>query len=344
MPLLGALRRVLMAPSLDEVSFTGRAFSLDPTDRTRALEAIPQAVVTGFEWGIEDRDVATTERRLALVGPEHRGFAYEGATMACAIRDATGPRRHRVKTLLRGGGRDHIFLNYIGIGFAMAKLPRPLWRHLTPTLDTLDGPEFYPALRWLCVDGYGFDRAYFSTATWVDGQRRDTPYAFESHTRHTGYWQRAVDQGTGRALWFIHGGHTDRVGAAVRAFAADRHADLFSGVGLAATFAGGASAASLATLRHTAGPHAAHLAQGAVFAAKARHHAGHIPGHSHSALHALTGLSADAAARLADDCAPTGPGGDLPSYEIWRRALRTRLRAAGLFEHAGSRRPAGAPN
>jgi enediyne biosynthesis protein E2 len=342
-PLLGTLRRVLMAPSLHEVSFTGRGFTLVPTDRTRALEAVPQAVVTGFEWGIEDRDLATTERRLALVDPEHRGFAYEGATMACAIRDAIGPRRHRVSTLLRGGGKDHIFLNYIGIGFALAKLPRPLWRHLIPTLDTLDGPEFYPALRWLCVDGYGFDRAYFDTDTWVKGQRRDTPYTFDGHSA---YWQRAVDQGTGRALWFIHGGHTDRVGAAVRAFASDRHADLWSGVGLAATFAGGASAAALATLRHTAGPHTAHLAQGAVFAAKARHHAGHLPGHTHTALHALTGLSADAAARLADDSAPTSGahGGDLPSYEAWRQTLRARLSATDLFEHTGSRRPAGAPN
>lgn len=323
MPALGALRRLIMAPSLDDVSFAGRGFPVEPDERTRQLEAVPQAVVTGFEWGIEDKDLATTERRLALVDPLNRGFAYEGATMACAVRDAMGPNRHRTRDLLRGGGRPHIFLNYIGIGFAMAKLPRPLWKKVVPDLTE---PGLYPAMSWLCVDGYGFDRAYFDTGTWVGGQRMDAPYDWD---QDRSYWQRAFDQGVGRALWFIHGGHTGNVSAAVRAFAGDRQADLWSGVGLAATFAGGSTAADLAALREEAGALAGHLAQGAVFAAKARHHAGFVPEHSGAAVHVFTGLSVDAVARLADDCAATAPeNGVGPAYEVWRRRVRTRLSTA----------------
>lgn len=325
MPALGALRRLAMAPSLDEVSFRGRGFAVEASERTRKLESVPQAVVTGFEWGIEDRDLETTERRLALVDPENRGFAYEGATMACAIRDAMGPRGHRTRDLLRGGGRPHIFLNYIGIGFAMAKLPRPLWKKLVPDLRE---PEYYPAMNWLCVDGYGFDRAYFDTTRWVGGQRQDTPYDWDGHPA---YWQRAFDQGVGRALWFIHGGHTGHVSAAVRAFAADRQPDLWSGVGLAATFAGGTTSADLAALRQEAGAALGHLAQGSVFATKARHHARHVPWHSAAAVEAFTGLSVEAVARLADDCAPTGPeAGAGPAYETWRRNVRERLTAPAV--------------
>ncbi|NNJ08528.1 DUF1702 family protein, partial [Streptomyces sp. PKU-MA01144] len=137
------------------------------------------------------------------------------------------------------------------------------------------------------------------------------------------------DQGVGRALWFIHGGHAGNVSAAVRAFAGDRQADLWSGVGLAATFAGGSTAADLAGLREEAGALAGHLAQGAVFAAKARHHAGFVPEHSGAAVHAFTGLSVDAVARLADDCAATAPeNGVGPAYEVWRRRVRTRLSTA----------------
>ncbi|MEU8521290.1 DUF1702 family protein [Streptomyces sp. NPDC048577] len=322
MPALGTLRRLAMAPSLDDVSFAGRGFAVEPTERTRRLEAVPQAVVTGFEWGIEDKDLATTERRLALVDPLNRGFAYEGATMACAIRDTMGPNRHRARALLRGGGRPHIFLNYIGIGFAMAKLPRVLWKKLVPDLSE---PEFYPAMSWLCVDGYGFDRAYFDTDTWVGGQRLDAPYDWDGDPS---YWQRAFDQGVGRALWFIHGGHVAHVTAAVGAFAGDRRADLWSGVGLAATFAGGTTAADLAALREAAGEYLGDLGQGAVFAAKARHHAGYVPEHSAAAVHAFTGLTVDAVDRLADDCAADTPDSRIgPAYEVWRSNVRGRLRA-----------------
>ncbi|MFI5642217.1 DUF1702 family protein [Streptomyces goshikiensis] len=321
-PVLGALRRLAMAPSLAEVSFAGRGFPVEPSARTRKLEAVPQAVVCGFEWGIEDRDLATTERRLSMIEPEVQGFAYEGATMACAIRDVMGPQGHRTRDLLQGGGKPHIFLNYIGIGFAMARLPRPLWKKLVPDLD---GPEYYPAMSWLAVDGYGFDRAYFDTARWVDEQRLDTPYAWEGDAD---YFQRAVDQGIGRALWFINGGHTAQVGAAVRRFAGDRHPDLWSGVGLAATFAGGATAAELATLVKEAGESRDHLGQGSVFAAKARHHAGFVPEHTRTAVHAFTGLEVDAVARLADDCAATGADPEVgPAYEVWRKGVREQLLA-----------------
>ncbi|MFF9347133.1 DUF1702 family protein [Streptomyces sp. NPDC014734] len=317
----GALRRLILAPSLDEVGFAGRGFEVEPTEGTRHLEAVPQAVVCGFEWGIADRDLAETERRLSMVDQELRGFAYEGATMACVVRDAMGPRGgDRTRTLLEGGGRPHIFLNYIGVGFAMARLPRPLWKKALPVLTDAD---LYPAMSWLAVDGYGFDLAYFHTRRWVGEQRVPEPYPFEGDAA---YFPRAVDQGIGRALWFIHGGCTDRVAAAVHAFAADRQADLWSGVGLAATFAGGSAPAGLAALRTASGHHAPHLAQGSVFAAKGRHRAGFVPRHTRQAAHAFTGLDVDSLARLADDCAPDGAAtGNGPAYETWRRNTRERF-------------------
>ncbi|MFF5160759.1 DUF1702 family protein [Streptomyces sp. NPDC000348] len=316
----GALRRAVMAPSLTEVSFAGRGFPVSPTEETRRLEGVPQAVVCGFEWAIGDRSLADTERRLAMVDADVRGFAYEGATMACAVRDVMGRRGRRTRDLLQGdGGRPHIFLNYIGIGFAMARLPRPLWRGILPRLT---GAEYYPAMNWLAVDGYGFDRAYFDTARRVDRQRRPRPYPWQGDAD---YFLRAVDQGIGRALWFIHGAHVGHVTAAVAAFAEQRRADLWSGVGLAATFAGGAPALMTA-LRRNAGPHGGHLAQGAVFAAKARHHSGHVPEHTRAAVHALTGLEVRAAAELADDCAvPAAGGGAVPAYELWRRRVREQV-------------------
>lgn len=320
---LGSLRRLVLAPSLHSVSFAGRKFPVTPTSATARLEVIPQSVVVGFEWGIEARGTAEVEQRLAMVEPEMRGFAYEGAAMAFTVRDAV--RGHRTRELILGSGRPHFFLAYIGIGFAMARLPRPLWRKVLPDLSEI---PFHPTMSWLAVDGYGFDRAYFDTARWVDRQYRPAPYPWGGHP---GYFPRAVDQGIGRALWFIHGGRAPAVAAAVERFTEDRRADLWSGVGLAATFAGGATATELGGLRDTAARAgcAADLAVGAVFAVKARHYAQFVPDHTVTAAFELTGRGIDEAVDLADrtEVERTGTG-TVPQYELWRRNIREGLQSA----------------
>ncbi|WP_283133051.1 DUF1702 family protein [Rhizohabitans arisaemae] len=322
---IGSLRRLLLAPSLAEVTFERRGFPVTPSAATRKLEAIPQAVVCGFEWGIDARGQWEVERRLEMVEEELRGFAYEGATMAFTVLDAMGGGRgRRTRDLLLGPGHPHIFLTYIGIGFAMARLPRPLWKKVLPDLS---GSPYHPTMSWLAVDGFGFDRAYFDTREWVDGQKTPAPYPWQGSAD---YFPRAFDQGVGRALWFIHGARTAQVAAAVRRFAPHRHADLWSGVGLASVFAGGSDAESLAALREEAGEHGAEMAQGAVFAVKARHYAGFVPEHSAASTAALTGLSVADAVALADDTAvDPGAVGSVPPYETWRRRIRGRFARSG---------------
>jgi hypothetical protein len=240
--------------------------------------------------------------------------------MALTVRDAMAAGRgRRAQELLSGPGRPHTFLTYIGIGFAMARLPRPLWRGVLPDLT---GTPYYPTMSWLAVDGYGFDRAYFDAERVVTRQRRPDPYPWLGRAD---YFPRAVDQGIGRALWFVHGGVPAAVSPALRAFAPERHADLWSGVGLAATFAGGSDEAGLRSLREDAGEYWEHLAQGAVFAAKARDYSGFVAEHSAVALHALAGLSVPAASALADDVSLPETADDEPDYESWRRQVREHL-------------------
>jgi enediyne biosynthesis protein E2 len=317
----GSLRRLVMTPSLAKVTFAQRGFSVTPTDATQRLELIPQTVICGFEWGIDARSQWEVERRLSIVDPEVLGFAYEGVTMAFTVLDAMG-RGHRVRDLLQGPGEPHIFLAYIGIGFAMARLPRRLWKKVIPDLT---GSPYHPTMSWLAVDGYGFDRAYFDTKRWVGEQKVPPPYPWAGAPD---YFPRAVDQGIGRALWFICGAQVPDVVAAVQRFASHRHADLWSGVGLAATFAGGCGPEGLAALRRAAGEHWTALAQGAVFALKARTYAGFVPTHSQAAGSALADLSPEAAAALADNTAvePNGSG-LVPPYELWRQNIRTHFDA-----------------
>jgi enediyne biosynthesis protein E2 len=322
--IFGSARRLLMTPSLAKVSFAGRGFPGPSTDATERLEAIPQSVICGFEWGIDARSQWEVERRLSLLDPELQGFGYEGTTMAFTILDSmAGGRGHKTRDLLTGPGEKHIFLAYIGIGFAMARLPRPLWKKIVPDLT---GSPYYPTMSWLAVDGYGFDRAYFETKRWVDEQRGPAPYPWLGAAE---YFPRAVDQGIGRALWFIHGGRVADVAAAVRRFAAERQADLWSGVGLAATFAGGSAPDELAKLHQEAAGYQPELGQGAVFAIKARSYAGFVPEHTQVAARALAGLTVEAAVALADGSAvSTSASPEEPAYELWRARVRAGLPAA----------------
>lgn len=314
---LGSLRRLVLTPRLAGTTFASRGFPGPETAATRRLEAIPQAVVCGFEWGIDARDLWELERRLELVEDEMRGFAYEGAAMALTVRDAmAGGRGTLARRLLSGPGVPHIFLTYIGIGFAMSHLPRALWRSVLPDLT---GTPYHPTMSWLAVDGYGFDLAYFHTARYVGRQERPAVYPWRGRAD---YFHRAVDQGIGRALWFIHGGRAADLPGAIGAFDAERQADLWSGAGLAAVFAGGSDADALRRLRLDAGPHHAHLAQGAVFAAKARTFSGCVPAHTPAAVEALCELTVGDAAALADAAGDVHPGAGDVDYELWRTNVR----------------------
>lgn len=316
-----ALRSVVLSPALAEVSFARRGFPARPSAATDRLERIPQAVICGFDWAIQGRSQWEVERKLAMLDPELMGFGYEGATMAFTVLDAMG-RGRRTRDLLRGAGQPHIFLAYIGIGFAMARLPRPLWKKVLPDLDV---SEYHPTMSWLAVDGYGFDRAYFDTPRWVDEQYVPASYPWLDSPR---YFPRAVDQGIGRALWFIHGADVQAVAAAVERFAEHRRADLWGGVGLASAFAGGCGPDDLATLRAAAGDHWIELALGTVFAAKARSYAGFVPACTEVATAAFADLSVSAADALADDTSPgDGCPPDTPAYEQWRCNIRDRLAA-----------------
>ncbi len=313
---LGSVRRLLLTPQLREVSFAKRGFPAVPSAATQRLEAIPQAVICGFEWGIDARDQWEVERRLGLVDAEFQGFAYEGVTMAFTILDVMG-RGHRTRDLLTGPGREHVFLAYIGMGFAMARLPRRLWKKVVPDLA---GDPYYPTMSWLAVDGYGFDRAYFDTRRWVDEQKLPASYSWDGSPD---YFLRAVDQGIGRALWFVHGAHAADVATAVDRFASHRRADLWSGAGLAATFAGGCDAAGLEVLRREAGGYWPQLALGTIFAVKARTYAGMVPDHTMTACSVLAGMSIDKAVALADaTCVTPQPQAPEPAYELWRQRIR----------------------
>jgi hypothetical protein len=289
-----------------------RGFHRKNADTAVMLETVGATFLTGFGRATEAGEPGVVASSLDGIEPRYRGFAYEGAVMAFGVLDALLPGRNRVAGFLAGAGAPHVYMAYVGMGWAMARTPRI--RRSAVTRAATD-----PLLRWLVLDGYGFHEAYFHTARVVHARRR--PVA----GRHP-YASHAIDQGIGRALWFAGGAEVAMVAGLVEGFPADRQEDLWSGVGLAAGYAGGADEDELSLLPIRAGRHAAYLSQGCAFAAQARRRAGLLVPHTELAATILCGMTADRAADVTDRCIPgpaTGP--DETRYADWRRRIAVEL-------------------
>jgi len=271
-----------------------------------SLRAAAGSFIKGFNLVIGAADAAGAHAGLAGLTPDLRGFAYEGAGMACAVLDLISPpgtARNRTAALLAGPGDAYTHLIHVGIGWGYCRL------RLRPVRNL---PGTHPLYRWLAYDGWGFHRGFFATGRAV-GRRLTEP----------GLGDRLAvrDQGLGRSLWFCGGADPATITRTIAGFPEPRRADLWSGVGLAAGYAGGVPDEDLRELAGAAAPYAAHLAQGVAFACGARTRAGHVPEHTERAALLLAGVEAATAARWTDT-AQEGLGGTLADYRSWRAGIR----------------------
>lgn len=310
----GVLRRHLFGIAARETRFEHRGFALtDPTVVTR-LERVGTSFVAGYHAAMLDDDADALAARLAGVHRDMQGFAYEGAAMALTLLDRLTPwRRGRLASFVKGAGGPHVYMVHVGAGWAMARLRIGVAR----SLERLD-----PLLRWLALDGYGFHEAYFHPQRTVREHQR--PAAMK------GYARRAFDQGVGRSLWFVEGADPQLIAGTIERFPAVRHSDLWSGIGLAATYAGAVEAPVLEALTNLAAGYRRELAQGAAFAAKARERAGNPVPHTEIACRVLCHRSLRDAAAVTDNALIDLPvDAAEPAYEVWRRRIREQLEVAG---------------
>ena len=134
--------------------------------------------------------------------------------------------------------------------------------------------------------------------------------------------KRAFDQGLGRSLWFIGKADERAIKRIIASFSANRHADLWSGVGLACAYTGGLRPASIGRLKKASGQYKAQLALGAAYAAKARTLSGQIPAHTELACQSLWGREAERLAELVDElCGNIKHDDAEPAYEVWRQQV-----------------------
>ncbi|MBV7330546.1 DUF1702 family protein [Chloroflexi bacterium TSY] len=307
--MLAPLRQRLFGISLEEVTVAKRGFLVSNEGVRENLEKIGGIFVEGYHSALRDPNPQTLATHLNIViENEYRGFAFEGAGMGLALLDMLTPwPSNRVQRFMNGPGNNHYYMIHVGVGWAMARLHRGI-----SLLKRLD-----PIVCWLAIEGYGFHETYFYAAKTVNKRKRPKQL--------TGYAQHAFDQGIGRCLWFVCGSDVERIAATIAAFAFERQPDLWSGVGLSSTYAGGVDTDALNALVIAAGPHRSQLAQGATFAAKARWRAGNPTAHTDIACQVLCGCSLDEVVEIFDVTEPApNQNSSEPVYELWRRNIQTQ--------------------
>jgi len=318
---LGWRRLLVLRPSL--VDFPARGFAAEPAATRATLEAAAGSFLDGF-----NAELATgpdDPPDLSGTPAFRRGFAAEGAAMAATLLDAgrVGAARRTVALHAAYGDR-YAYLLHVGSGWALAKLRRRRLGRIGASA---------PLLRWLAHDGRGFCAAFFAG-----------PRGFDRWRAHPGRCSAVCDieyQGLGRSLWFRACGDPDRLADLVATMPSRHRDDVWSGVGLAAVYAGGVGAETYRLLAERAAGHRAATAQGAAFGAEAWRLSGGAPEHVDTAVRILTGASPDTAAAWTWTARREldGPGRDARDYREWR--LRTRrLAATTAVGPAGTEDPA----
>lgn len=307
----GLLNRFLAIPP-EATRFSARGFHPGDPSTQEQLEASAATFVHGYHLALASTSNAALASQLELIDLDLRGFAYEGAAMALALLDFCFPWQQRFLAFTQEEGNRHIYMLYVGWGWTMGRVPRKQIKASSRT-------PYDPLLRWLAYDGYGFHEGFFS---WKERLLQQRWPAFLPR----GYARRAFDQGLGRGLWFVSCGDISYLHDCIHAFPLSRQPDLWSGIGLACTYAGGVSAETLRHLYSASTPFSAHLAQGAAFAAKARQRAGNLGVHTRLACDIFCGQPFEEIISIVDSSLEGLPHDtEEPAFEIWRQRIQNAL-------------------
>jgi hypothetical protein len=309
---LQRLRLKALSISQEETSFQTRGFCAPTRLIQEHLETVGKTFLLGYHAALDDEPVEVLSARLREVEIDWQGFAFEGAAMGLSLLDRLSlvGRGNRVAQFLSTGGRAHSYMIHVGVGWAMARIPWGRRREVS-RLD--------PLLRWLAMDGYGFHEGFFHFVRYAGGRKK--PRISD------GYWQRAFDQGFGRSMWFVMGTQVGKIAETIDAFEDSRRGDLWSGAGLAATYAGGSDENNLFALCEAVGSHGRDAAQGAAFAVKARQRAGNPTENMHKACEILCGMTVAEATAVVDAAMENLPQDEeVPAYEVWRQRTQSHMR------------------
>ena len=299
----------------EEASFAARGFDASDAVMTGKLEAMLGAFIAGYNLAVRTPNPAELADRLHQSFDNHHvGFAFEGVGLYLAMLDLLLPgKSDRLVKFMTGAGHQHDYIVAVGAGFAIARLPWGL-RVQDGYLGTLD-----PFIAWCVPCGHGFHEGFFKHKRFVDNAQ-EPPRALSP------LGKQLFDSGLGRALWWVKCGHPRRIASAIDRFPEPRRAELWAGIGIASSYAGGVGAVELLSLRDLSGPYQADFLSGLPFAARLRQKAGNYSDTTELACSVLLGRSTNDTADMAEAAADAVRSqvrgeGITAAYDLVRRHL-----------------------
>jgi enediyne biosynthesis protein E3 len=256
---LNTIRKQVLGLSLSEASFKSRGFEQGHEAQPR-LELVAKTVVHGYNVAIENGWSEDLQVNTSQVKDELVGFFHEGIGMGLYVLDVCSLfNKNRFWKFVKGWGHKHEYMSYIGAGLASGVFNLPIEDFLKTAC---------PTSGCLILDGLGFYNAYFKSRKTLQG------FYIPDYIKANDFFLERYDNGIGRAIWFYNSGEPHLIAYTVSTFPSYRRAAIWSGIGLAATYAGGIGEDKLRLLKTLSGEHAIMLAQGSVLATHTRHRAG----------------------------------------------------------------------
>ena len=314
-----SLKKILFGIPPSAASFKARGFQKCDPEVGARLERIIQIFLEGYNRTLECHDAEELVAALDnAYDAHHVGFAYEGTGLYYGMADLLAPRKFsRLRWFIEGAARKHDFIITVGAGFAVARLPWGI-RLMDSLVRKLD-----PMVAWCLPDGYGFHQGFFQHRRYID--RCELP-----PRELPGYARQLFDSGLGRSLWWVKGGHPERIRAAINQFPESRRGELWCGVGVAAAYAGGIDTECVKQLRDLSGCFRSDYLCGIPFAVRMRDKGGNPSEWTESASRLLLEASAKEVSRrvvsCVDDIFGAWAGSENGLREQAYRLVRDRLK------------------
>lgn len=278
---IGFLRRFLFGLPIEGMDKFWKEFPGPETEARKLLRLSSNAFISGYNTALEVGLSHIILSELQAFDINLRGFAYEGVGMGLIMIDYTSFGKESKFQKFVDENPNHTSLAHIGAGFAISVLNKDIEKSLAP---------MNPMQRWWAMDGYGFYNGIFKWKQSV--QKQIVP------KKVNGYALRAFDRGLGRSIWFLFSADIKTIVNELQKFPESRRRDIWSGIGVASTYAGGVSEETLRNLKAAAGSYASYVSLGATQAANARYFANNIVEHNDLACSIHCGMSAESAAKL----------------------------------------------
>ncbi len=217
------------------------------------MENIKTIFQSAQDNATKQNDIGELIKQLETIDSEFLSVGYEATSMELALKDFQSDESMKSWNTFVTLSKNHAPQVYVGLGWAIAKE-----KHVDKLfLDALN-----PEMRFRVWDGCGYFDGIFRQRQVIKNQSR-LEYILENDFH-------SYDQGLGRSLWYICKGDENKIQEMVEAFATERHADLWRGIGIACSYVGGCEESALKKLIVSAKEHSAQLGIGATLVAKSR--------------------------------------------------------------------------